>query len=103
MTKLEHRIRNNIISIIKSISDDDFERCCKYLGIVDDDLVLLKLRYRSHPSYTREYVAEELGISTSTLDRRIDELFLKIFSYRITLSNILSLCKDSYKVTPVSS
>lgn len=78
--------------MLKELPQPDYESLCNFLGLTEDERKVLDLRYRQRDfKPTREFVAEELGMSPSTLDRRIKSLLKRIdkFAKRILqLQNI---------------
>jgi hypothetical protein len=66
--------------MLKELPKPEYENLCDFIGFAPPEIRILDLRYRyaSDVKPTREYVAEELGMSPSTLDRRIKGLLKRI-------------------------
>lgn len=70
---------------MREIPQPDYKDLCELLGLPAPELRILDLKYRSgtpegYPA-TREYIAEELGISPSTLDRKLKAVLKRIARY----------------------
>lgn len=71
-----------IESVLREIPQPDYEHLCSFLGLAAPELRMLDLRYRQNVyKPTREYVAEEMGMSVSTLDRKIKGILKRIAKY----------------------
>ena len=71
-------------AMLKEIPEPDYKDLCNFLGLSAPELRILDLKYRyksdfTHP--TREYIAEEVGVSVSTLDRRLKSVLKRIGKY----------------------
>ena len=70
--------------MLMEIPEPDYKDLCTFLGLSAPELRVLDLKYRYKDDFgrpTREYIAEEVGISPSTLDRRIKGLLKRIGKY----------------------
>lgn len=71
--------RKAIEQMLEEIPEPDYESLCNFLGMVPEERKILELRYRQRDfKPTREFVAEELGMSPSTLDRHVKSLLKRI-------------------------
>lgn len=76
---LTNQNKKAIEATLKELPQPAFESLCEFLGLVTAERRLLELRYRQGSfKPTREYVAEELGMSPSTLDRYTKSLLKRI-------------------------
>lgn len=84
-----------IESMLREISQPDYENLCNFLGLAAPELRILDLRYRQNVyKPTREYVAEEMGMSVSTLDRKIKAILKRIAKYAHKVMAELSLSNN---------
>lgn len=73
-----------IEQMLREIPKPDYEDLVDFLGLPAPELRILDLKYRySNDVYrpTREYIAEEVGMSVSTLDRRLKSILKRIGKY----------------------
>lgn len=63
--------------MLRELPKPEYEDLCDFIG-----LDILDLKYRHYTErYTREYIAEELGMSVSTFDRRKKAILKRIAKY----------------------
>lgn len=83
-------------AMLIEIPEPDYKDLCNFLGLSAPELRILDLKYRYKDDFTRptrEYIAEEVGISVSTLDRRLKAVLKRIGKYAnrvIHLANLTS-------------
>lgn len=85
MGTLTHRNKKAVEAMLREIPEPDYKELCDLLGLPAPELRILDLKYRKgtpegYPA-TREYIAEDLGISPSTLDRKLKAVLKRIAKY----------------------
>lgn len=84
--------RHDIETMLREMPQPNYDSLCNFLGLIQDERDILTLRYRYRKFRpTREFVAEELGMSTSTLDRHLKALLKRINNFAQRLLLMLSL------------
>lgn len=79
MTKLQLKYAANLL---KAVPEPTYKCICDYLSLNAEDRNILYLRFRNYDyAHTREYVAEEVGISPSTLDRKVKCILNRVCTY----------------------
>lgn len=68
-------------TMLRELPKPDYNELCDFIGLDAPELRILDLKYRHSERYTREYIAEELAISPSTLDRRVKAILKRIAKY----------------------
>lgn len=81
-------------AMLIEIPEPDYKDLCNFIGLSAPELRILDLKYRYKEDLgrpTREYIAEEVGISVSTLDRRVKTILKRIGKYanRIIMTSIV--------------
>lgn len=68
--------------MLRELPKPEYEDLCDFIGLDAPELRILDLKYRHYTErYTREYIAEELGMSVSTFDRRKKAILKRIAKY----------------------
>lgn len=70
--------------MLRELPKPDYENLCDFIGFTRPEVRILDLKYRSGEGAlkpTREYIAEEVGMSPSTLDRRCKSMLKRIAKY----------------------
>lgn len=70
--------------MLRELPKPDYENLCDFIGFTRPEIRILDLKYRNGSGVfkpTREHIAEEVGMSTSTLDRRCKAMLKRIAKY----------------------
>lgn len=80
-----------IETMIRELPEPDYKDMCDFMGLSAPELRILDLKYRRRfeDRPTREYIAEELGYSPSTLDRRVKAIIKRIGKYANRMIQVL--------------
>ena len=86
--------------MLRELPKPEYEDLCDFIGLDAPELRILDLKYRHYTErYTREYIAEELGMSVSTFDRRKKAILKKSYGCTPPSGKIASIIIDDLMIS----